>query len=869
MMEKIKISNGIFYIEIPGADLRILCGCPADSIKHLKKRGLVITKEKGGVAYETGPNAILLSDLTMQNGAFANLAEFPVLHMFYKQGMIIPKHPNNTGKRPMLIGAKDQIIAQSRYIYRGNYGLVSVEEIIAAGVPREEAEEMMRMKLSFSYGSIRKTEELLDFKIVDPGPVEIHPGVTVRRKALNLYEISYAGETVEIDLNLKRNENYTPPYTLGYYRIKPEYFSVIHTGEGDGWDPERPCMGSILTFQGKIYLIDAGPGILDSLTALGISINEVDGIFHTHCHDDHFAGLTSLIRSDHMINYYATPLVRASVIKKLCALMSIGEERFAEFFRVTDLRFGEWNRLGGLLDVMPIFSAHPVETSILYFRTEWSGGYKTYAHLSDIASLSVLKRMLTDDPKKNGISMSAFERFRETMFIPANLKKIDAGKGPIHGDAQDFVDDPSDKIILSHTNEPFSLKEKEIGSTAAFGQTDVLIPSRQDYSMKTAHRILKSYFPGADDSLVRMLLDCPVAEFTPGSIILRKGQPCRNVYLLLTGVAEAVNAEQGISNDLSSGSLIGEVSFLENQELGFTYRAVSPLRALEIPNDQFNSFIHEVRVFDDLKRLFMNRMFLLNTDLFGEMLSFPVQNEIARLMKKTSYAAGTLLNKETVPDLYLIEQGKVELKAESATMEVLGPNDFFGEEGVLLGSPSVFSTLFREDTVLYSIPREILKTIPIVQIKLLETFKKRMSAFSAVFSFKWKKSYRVGIPKIDEQHKTLFKYIENVYTPLLDMNKADDFEERLGTLISFAREHFAEEEELLRRRKYPFAEQQKEEHQRILSRLDLYYNRLCTGRDEAEVDFLEYLKGWIVAHTLLEDRKYGLILGCEAESDTP
>ena len=34
-MKKEKVANGIFWVEIPEADLRILCGCPADSVKHL------------------------------------------------------------------------------------------------------------------------------------------------------------------------------------------------------------------------------------------------------------------------------------------------------------------------------------------------------------------------------------------------------------------------------------------------------------------------------------------------------------------------------------------------------------------------------------------------------------------------------------------------------------------------------------------------------------------------------------------------------------------------------------------------------------------------------------------------------------------
>ena len=90
-----------------------------------------------------------------------------------------------------------------------------------------------------------------------------------------------------VDLNLASHEEYEAPYHLGHYDIKREYFSVIHTGEGDGWDINQPCMASILTFQGKIYLVDAGPNIIHSLRALGIGANDVEGIFHTHSHDDH------------------------------------------------------------------------------------------------------------------------------------------------------------------------------------------------------------------------------------------------------------------------------------------------------------------------------------------------------------------------------------------------------------------------------------------------------------------------------------------------------------------------------------------------------------------------------------------------------
>ena len=74
-------------------------------------------------------------------------------------------------------------------------------------------------------------------------------------------------------------------------------------------------MSSIICFQGKLFLVDAGPNLPAIMNALGISVSEIEGIFHTHSHDDHFAGLPTLMRTDHRIRYFATPLVRAAVAR--------------------------------------------------------------------------------------------------------------------------------------------------------------------------------------------------------------------------------------------------------------------------------------------------------------------------------------------------------------------------------------------------------------------------------------------------------------------------------------------------------------------------------------------------------------------------
>jgi len=248
MIRKTKIINGLYYIEIPEADLYIQCGSPVESVKHFIKKGFIRSVIKDDIAYESGPNAILLSDVTIQNGEFSNMSEFSVLQMLYRQGLILPNHPNNTGIKPLLIGLDSQVKSQKQYIYRGNYGLTSKEEIEDCGIESEYANDLFRLKLKFAFGKLQSANKLLDKCVVEKDKVEIRNGAFIERKGINIFEFSFKDEKVIVDLNLKKFQTYSSPYTLPLYKTKLEYFSVIHSGQGDGWDMNRASMNSIITF---------------------------------------------------------------------------------------------------------------------------------------------------------------------------------------------------------------------------------------------------------------------------------------------------------------------------------------------------------------------------------------------------------------------------------------------------------------------------------------------------------------------------------------------------------------------------------------------------------------------------------------------
>ena len=689
------------------------------------RRGLIQEQQVNGVTFETGPHAILLSDLSVQHGQFSNMGEFPVLQMMYRQGMIIPNHPGNTGRKPLLLGSREQLNCQMQYIFRGNYGLVSDKEIMEAGISQVQAEQMMALKLKFAFGKIRPSSELLDAMVVEKHPVEIIEGLWIEKVDLNVYKLSHEGNEVVVDMDLPAGKSYAIPYALHHHKIKREYFAVIHSGEGDGWDIHRPSMSSILMFQGHIYLIDAGPNIHHILNHLGIGINEIDGIFHTHSHDDHFAGLTTLMRTDKKIRYFSTPLVRHCVVKKLSSLLAMEEEEFYNYFDPVDLKFDEWNDIQGL-EVKPIFSPHPVETSIFEFRTLWENGYMSYAHLADITSRHVLDGMIKEGTP---IDKKWVDMVYHQYMSKHTLKKLDIGGGMIHGKAEDFKDDESDKIILCHTSLELDAVQKSIGSGSPFGTVDVLIESQMNVLRGLAEDYLKAYFPSVPAHELNVLLNFPLISFNPESIMMKGGEANLDIYLILTGNVDMIEAESGMNSTISSGAILGEFSGMIGVSIEETYRAQSFVQALRLPGELYYEFVKKNDLYREIEEMADTRWFLQRTWLFGESISTPIQNQIAREIRELAVPEGPVDLTLCKDSLLLVLEGKLTMGLGSREFRDLSQGDFIGEDVCFFDAPPLCDVVSHENSLFYVIPKKVIENIPIVRFKMREVYEAKVNFF--------------------------------------------------------------------------------------------------------------------------------------------
>ena len=852
-IEKTEVTNGVYWIEVPHKDIRILCGSPSDSVKHMMSKGLIRTKEDQGVMFETGPNMILLSDHMVQNSKFSNLAEFPVLQMLYKQGMILPNHPGNTGIKPTLIGSREQVNIQLEYIFRGNYGLKNIDELLKAGADQKLAEELMEIKLKFAFGSLKQSNELLNSIYVEKEKIEIIEGLFIERLDINIFEISYGEEKIEVDLNISSHKNYEPTYYLGSQSFNREYFSIIHSGEGDGWDTKRPCMGTIITFQGKLYLIDAGPHINATLNALGISVNEIEGIFHTHSHDDHFSGLPSLIQSDHKIKYYSSSIVRESVVKKLSILLSIESEKLSNFFEFIDLEIDEWNNINGL-EVKPILSAHPVETNIFYFRTLSADGYKSYGHLADICSFQVLDNLFTKEPT-NSIIKKQKSSYLET----TDIKKIDNGGGMIHGTGADFFKDSTKKLILSHSSLPIDESLKEIGSGAPFGSIDNLIPAQKDYANVRAVKFLMNYFSDINEYWLEILTNNTIAWYNPESIIMKKGVQSKYVYLVVYGNVDMINREKGINNILSSGAIIGDIYSIDNIESKHAYRASSYVKLLEIPSKVYKQFVKSNNLYEEIKSIQENRAILEQTILFGESISYIQLSNIAKSMNEITLSAS---NAYAYSDsLVLIKSGELTLDSNGKEIFKLTKGDFFGENSLLYGSKLSYDVSIKSDTIIYEIDNNTLKEIPIIYWKLYTTDENRTKEFisktitdSSLFT--WSKEYELNIEEVDAQHIKLFNLTNKVLIYITEIYSTSELVVLLNEYYELLDMHCKYEEELFAKYGYIDSDNHQNIHQKLLDNVKIYLKKVETLSFHEKLELVDFLTNWLKDHILIEDMKY-------------
>jgi hemerythrin len=118
----------------------------------------------------------------------------------------------------------------------------------------------------------------------------------------------------------------------------------------------------------------------------------------------------------------------------------------------------------------------------------------------------------------------------------------------------------------------------------------------------------------------------------------------------------------------------------------------------------------------------------------------------------------------------------------------------------------------------------------------------------------WTHDLESGIPVIDEQHKRIIEFINELYDARQSGN-ASETNQVMEGLLNYTVTHFEFEEGLQEKAGYPFLKAHQRIHEIFMKKIADIRARAATGEEVAH-ELLTLLKGWLVSHIKGEDRDY-------------
>jgi hemerythrin-like metal-binding protein len=126
---------------------------------------------------------------------------------------------------------------------------------------------------------------------------------------------------------------------------------------------------------------------------------------------------------------------------------------------------------------------------------------------------------------------------------------------------------------------------------------------------------------------------------------------------------------------------------------------------------------------------------------------------------------------------------------------------------------------------------------------------------------RWNDNYATGIARIDEQHQTLFKAVNELH----DAFKAGAATAQIGKAIEFlvryTVEHFRDEEAFMERHGYAGLAVHRGEHQLLLEEVKAFHSKFEKAPDSVRpMEVARFLGDWLTHHINQVDMKYAASL---------
>ena len=199
-----------------------------------------------------------------------------------------------------------------------------------------------------------------------------------------------------------------------------------------------------------------------------------------------------------------------------------------------------------------------------------------------------------------------------------------------------------------------------------------------------------SIFESVDEFNIRAIVPLlKIKRYPEGAIVLRKGAPAQNFYILLSGTAEVLDDNGNCMSSLSKGDVFGEMSLISGDPVGATIKIVKPASIVAIEGSDFKDIINKfpsIQMY--LARLLTKRLAASNDQ----------RNKI-----KTSGMSGNLSQMSVTELLQALELSQksgtltLTLSRDSAQLFIKNGNLIRADYGKETGKEAVFEILMENE----------------------------------------------------------------------------------------------------------------------------------------------------------------------------
>jgi len=123
-----------------------------------------------------------------------------------------------------------------------------------------------------------------------------------------------------------------------------------------------------------------------------------------------------------------------------------------------------------------------------------------------------------------------------------------------------------------------------------------------------------------------------------------------------------------------------------------------------------------------------------------------------------------------------------------------------------------------------------------------------------VLYWKWDHSLSVGLDVIDNQHRRILDYINELNSAMHD-HAREKVGEVIDQMVDYTVTHFAFEEELMEKAGYKLVPEHKAVHQAFTRQMHDYKKRFAADEDVTR-DLLSALRIWLTNHIKRDDKDY-------------